>query len=252
MQAELPPIKHGYVLSDLHLFAPWSSAEHYIEEWHRNLAEADFLVLNGDIFDFRWSTLPTSAATADAAIEWLRALVEEFPESRFFYVLGNHDAHVALIERLEPFTTVQPTFAWDDSFLQIGSSFFMHGDRVFSRAETGIARTRFNHHDRFHPFLGLLYHQVIQLGIHGIMRLVLTREKCAKRILRALQRDRTVDLTSIEDVYTGHTHVAFSDFEYASIRWHNTGSAVHDLHCRMLPVRNHGQRDWAAIIGKGD
>ncbi|MBC8372298.1 MAG: hypothetical protein ISS69_08100 [Phycisphaerae bacterium] len=44
----------GYVISDLHMFARWSKPGKYLEQMHEAASGADFFVLNGDIFDFRW------------------------------------------------------------------------------------------------------------------------------------------------------------------------------------------------------
>ncbi len=88
---DLRPMASGHVISDLHLFAHRSVADSYMRDIRRAAAESDFFVLNGDIFDFRWSTLPTADDSLDAAVAWLRALVTEHPHCRFFYTVGNHD-----------------------------------------------------------------------------------------------------------------------------------------------------------------
>jgi UDP-2,3-diacylglucosamine hydrolase len=58
----------GLVISDLHLFSPRSKAVELLVGIQEKLASADVLVLNGDIFDFRWSTLPDTQATIVAAL----------------------------------------------------------------------------------------------------------------------------------------------------------------------------------------
>ena len=40
----------------------------------------------------------------------------------------------------------------------------------------------------------------------------------------------------ITDIYFGHTHLAFSDFRYEHLTFHNTGSAIRGLQCNMLAV----------------
>ena len=49
----------GMAVSDLHLFAYRSAGEEYFNSLRPQLNATDILVLNGDIFDFRWSTLPS-------------------------------------------------------------------------------------------------------------------------------------------------------------------------------------------------
>ena len=86
-----PQTQTGFVVSDLHLFTERSSAHRYMDRIHDTLADADFLVLNGDIVDFRWTTLPSKEATAHAADDWLADLCIEYPHCQFYYVMGNHD-----------------------------------------------------------------------------------------------------------------------------------------------------------------
>ena len=73
----------GHVLSDLHLFTSRSDGERWEDDIAGAAGEGDFLVLNGDIFDFRWSTLPSVDATLDAAVAWLDRWLVEFPRCRF-------------------------------------------------------------------------------------------------------------------------------------------------------------------------
>ncbi|MBX3438851.1 MAG: hypothetical protein KF861_15270, partial [Planctomycetaceae bacterium] len=61
-------------VSDLHLFANRSRADRYLEAIERAADAADLCILGGDIFDFRWSTLPSTEATVESAVAWLRAL----------------------------------------------------------------------------------------------------------------------------------------------------------------------------------
>jgi hypothetical protein len=52
------------------------------------LATADLLVLNGDVFDFRWSTLPDMETTITAALKWL-ADITELREGRLVHYLSS-------------------------------------------------------------------------------------------------------------------------------------------------------------------
>ena len=47
----------GYVVSDLHLLTRRTAAGSHRSRLTTAAAAADYFVLNGDIFDFRWSTL---------------------------------------------------------------------------------------------------------------------------------------------------------------------------------------------------
>ena len=70
-------MSQGLVISDLHLFSRRSRAEELLVEMEVRIASADILVLNGDVFDFRWSTLPDIQATVDASLEWLDLLMKK-------------------------------------------------------------------------------------------------------------------------------------------------------------------------------
>ena len=41
-----------------------------------DLGELDVLVLNGDIFDFRWSQLASEEETINESLKWLQQVVE--------------------------------------------------------------------------------------------------------------------------------------------------------------------------------
>ena len=96
-------MKRGWVVSDLHIFASRSDGAHWLPELNRAAREADFLVLNGDIFDFRWSRLPTITQTIREAAGMISVLAVSNPKCDLHYVLGNHDClepFVAALEKL--------------------------------------------------------------------------------------------------------------------------------------------------------
>ncbi len=228
----------GHVISDLHLFAHRSVADSYMRDIRRAAAESDFFVLNGDIFDFRWSTLPTVDDSLDAADTWLRALVTNHPQCRFFYTLGNHDCYEPFIERLDALATETLNLQWHPSHLRLGTALFLHGDLPLApRGSDRAART-------FHPALGrngrtlrMLYRLFVAFRGHRLLASLHQPRPCAKRIARWLRADVTGLAEGVTDVYFGHTHFAFSDFDYDGLRFHNTGSAIRGLSNRMLEVR---------------
>lgn len=65
-------MKQGYVLSDLHYFSCRSQFPRHRSEVFEKIHLADIIVLNGDIFDFRWCKL-----TLDEAIFEATALLQE-------------------------------------------------------------------------------------------------------------------------------------------------------------------------------
>jgi len=234
-----PKTKHGYVVSDLHMFARWSSVSKYLNNIREAASNAGFFVFNGDIFDFKWSVLQTVEETSKAAIEWFTLLCRDFPDCQFYYVLGNHDCHESFLEHLNILSKQQDNFHWHNSHITIGKRLFIHGDLVFSKNnDTLFERKSFM---QTHPKAsrsGKIYHFLIKMGAHAVLKHLYTKEKYAHLVSKALNIESTVNRDNIKDIYLGHTHVSFSDYEYNGITYHNTGSAVHDLHCNMLKFKH--------------
>jgi len=89
--------------SDLHLFCRRSQGEAHIDTIFDAARNADSFVLNGDIFDFRWSVFPTRSETIDRALAWLDELTTVNPDCQFHYVLGNHDTVHEFVDALDAF-----------------------------------------------------------------------------------------------------------------------------------------------------
>ena len=238
MKTPLQNIEHGYVVSDLHMFTKWTSVEKYMCEIRKAAADADFFVFNGDIFDFRWSTLGSAAKTAKSAIEWFNEICSDFPDCTFIYILGNHDAHKKILKPLAEFTDKQNNFIWHESFIQIGSSLFMHGDLIFSiRNQSPFERKKYKYRNPVRSMLRKTYHRAIKMGVHNLVSKLHAKERCARYVLQVLEKDHNHRLEGITDIYIGHTHVGFSDYKYSGYTFHNSGSAIHDLHCNLMKVR---------------
>ena len=118
----------GLVISDLHLFSRRSQAEELLAGIKDELIAADILVLNGDVFDFRWSALPDMSATIDASLNWLDQWVAQRMEKPTHYLLGNHDCVIGFTEKLSAFAQARPSLACHVSFLHLGRNLFLHGD----------------------------------------------------------------------------------------------------------------------------
>ena len=231
-------MQHGYVISDLHIFTQWSSIEKYMQKIRNAAAGADFFVFNGDIFDFRWSTLGSSEATAKAAIQWFRTLCSECPDCRFIYILGNHDAYEAIVKPLAEFADHTGNFTWHDSYFRTGSSLFMHGDLIFSmRHCSPFHRKKFRKREPRSAIIRSGYNLAIEMGAHNLISRIHAKKRCAKYILKILEPEHREKLEGVTDIYIGHTHVGFSDFKYRGYTFHNSGSAIHDLYCNMMKIK---------------
>lgn len=225
-------VKQGCVVSDLHLFAPWSSAGRQMAAIHDAASQADFFVLNGDIVDFKWSNLGSAEATAKAGIEWLQKLCLQHPHCEFIYVMGNHDCHVRFAEALDAVKPQLQNFQWHGAFFAMGASLFMHGDLLKESAP--FTRKTFRRDAPRPRILRLGYLAAIRMGAQGMVSRLNSRARWAKNTLAAMEKADRARLDGITDIYIGHIHRAYTDFAFQGYRFHNSGSAVHGLDCRIL------------------
>lgn len=231
-----PISQSGYVVSDLHLFAGWSKASKYLKKMRSAATGADFFVLNGDIFDFRWTTMPSVERTAKAAAEWLGDFAAVNPNCVFHYVLGNHDCCENFVEHLEMAADEISNLNWHPSHLRMGSALFMHGDLPIG-GKAPFSREICSAETKKGNMLSRSYGRLIKMGAHKSLCLFFRKKRCAKRILREVRSDADGPADGVTDIYFGHTHVPFSGYTYDGVTFHNTGSTIWDLEFNMLPVR---------------
>jgi UDP-2,3-diacylglucosamine pyrophosphatase LpxH len=230
-------MRRGFVVSDLHLFAQRSRApslQHHLDE---AMGRADFVVLNGDIFDFKWSTLPSVEDTIRAALAWLECLARVNPATDLHYLLGNHDALEAFVRRLPTLAERLPNFHWHATHLRIGSAFFTHGDLSARSTVDGqpvrrLERKAVQKRELLHES----YNYLVALKVHNVVRMTHGRRQSARRMLRLLAALDPRETEGVVDVYSGHTHVSFRDHEEGGYRFHNTGSAIRGLRFRPQTV----------------
>lgn len=227
----------GSVISDLHLFTHRSDAEDFADEIRQAFAESDFFVLNGDIFDFRWSTFPTVEATLDAAEEWIHSLAAVNPNCQVHYVMGNHDSPARFATHLEMLAEKIHNFNWHASHVRIGSHLFLHGDLPISPRETEPFRRVLGHVEKHKGrLMNLIYLALISTRVHRIVDRFHSPVRCAQRIHHALIKDQSGLADGLTDIYFGHVHYIMRDFEYKGLRFHNTGSTVRHLKSRIIRV----------------
>lgn len=226
----------GYVISDLHVFAGWSWADKYLGRMHEAAARADFFVLNGDIFDFRWSALGGTTVTLEAAAAWLARFAAAHPECRVYYVLGNHDGFAALAERMGRLAAELENFDWRPAYLRMGGVMFAHGDLFWRKGLNPFERPLAAAIRRFGPPLSWLYHCIHAIRATRVLHLKSRPPRCARRIVRSLAGAPAELTDGLTDIYCGHTHVAVSNFAYRGLTFHNTGSGIKHLKCNMCKV----------------
>ncbi|REJ71722.1 MAG: hypothetical protein DWQ34_15150 [Planctomycetota bacterium] len=226
-------------VSDLHLFANRSRGDRHLEAIRRAAEEAQHCILGGDIFDFKWSTLPSERDTVEAALHWLHDLSVRVPECRVEFLLGNHDYHPELIEQLPALAADVPNFEWERFFLRRGNAFFLHGDvadRKMTAARLERRRHKFRHRKRSN-----LHHRAYDLLVHSnvhdvLPRAVYPKRVVARRILSYLRDVGHGPETGVEHVYFGHTHRAVNGYAYGGIQFHNGGAPIGRSRYRILEL----------------
>jgi len=221
------------VLSDLHLFARRSRWTARFEEVRDKLNGVEVLVLNGDIFDFRWSTIGDQSKTVSASLEWLHALAADLPEGEIHFIIGNHDCTASFKNGLAGLAKALPRFQWHEHLLRLGPLLFIHGDCAHRRMDKdGLIRFRENWERdwRWNPAMAFAYECVDRLGItKRVHALHFPRQKTVERLAFYLDSFCPDWRETTRDCYFGHTHLPFANYEHDGIRFHNTGSAIHNL-----------------------
>jgi UDP-2,3-diacylglucosamine pyrophosphatase LpxH len=229
-----------YFVSDLHLFANRSNAHGYLEEIAYVASKADVFVLGGDIFDFRWSRVPILRAVP-MAIRWLRELAASCPGCHFHLVLGNHDYHQMLIDRLEELDREVANMSWHHYYLRLGSSVFLHGDvadKVMDARRLTEAREEWLDGRRRGPFLSALYDVVVMTRLHKpVPHLVYAKRIVVRRILKYLESIDEGPRNGVRDVYFGHTHRRLSNYRYRGLTFHNGGAPIKGVKFRIIEAQ---------------
>jgi len=223
----------GIVISDLHLFARRSRGAARFDSLRGKLSSAEVLVLNGDIFDFRWSTLGQHQETLPAAVKWLRNVAGDFPECQIHFIVGNHDCTSAFLEELRGLADDLPRFQWHEYLLRLGPALFFHGDcahRSMDHHALRRFRRKWQGDWRCGPALSAAYVCADRLGItRRVHEWHFPRRKTVARIAYYLDHASPGWREQTRDCYFGHTHLPFTDYEYDGIQFHNTGSAIFNL-----------------------
>ncbi len=226
-----------YFVSDLHLFANRSTAHRHLAQIAIVASQADVFVLGGDIFDFRWSSLPTGRAVGRAA-EWLDALLASSPACQFHLVLGNHDYHQMFIDRLVRLERQAHNLAWHRYYIRLGHSIFLHGDvadRKMNAQTLAEAREEWLDGRQRGPFLSRLYDVVVLTRLHKpVPHLVYARRIVVRRIYQYLESIGQGPANGLREVYFGHTHKRLSNYRYRGLVFHNGGAPIKGLKFRIL------------------
>ncbi|MCB0353837.1 MAG: metallophosphoesterase [Bdellovibrionales bacterium] len=228
----------GVVISDLHYFSTRSNAEKRLDEVHEAIQNADICVLNGDIFDFRWTRLPSIHDTILAAVEWLQELMRRNPACTYHYVLGNHDSLPAFVDHFPKIVQEFENFSWQSRELRIGTNLFLHGDIIHSGMDNleslDLYRKRFDHDDLQHGALHHLYSGLVLFRLHKVAYVLNRPNRACEKVLSYYRTHSPELLEGVTDIFFGHTHAPFSNYRHQGILFHNTGSMIRGLRHAIL------------------
>jgi UDP-2,3-diacylglucosamine pyrophosphatase LpxH len=237
------PYRRTHFVSDLHLFSRRSLAQRHHEVLQAAASRSRVFVLGGDIFDFRWSTLGSAEATAEAGIRWLDDFVGSHPACDFHFVLGNHDCNRRFVTALARYAKSRGNLVAHPYYLRMGQSVFLHGDAVDrpQMSATGLhrLRQRWAHDEHRGPIRHALYDLAIQARLHRVVGKVANpQRRVAQRLLGYLSRVGHGPASGLKHVYFGHTHEAMRDYRYEGVSFHNGGSPMPGLDFRIVEVES--------------
>ncbi len=228
------------VVSDLHLFAARSRAKSYHDDILAAAQKSDLLVLNGDIFDFHWSTLGSFDRTLAAATEWLESLATTCEQEGcdLTYILGNHDGILPWAERCDELTAKNRNLHCSPDYYRLGDVLFTHGDLLLrpfplrSRPLVPLVRCRSR-------FEGQLYGFASEFGIPRLVSLAYNKQRCAQIVSTSLKALDENLWRGVRRLCIGHTHRPFSDAHIGDLTIHNSGAAVQGIRFEPIMLTNH-------------
>ena len=228
------------VVSDLHLFCRRSRVHLHMEHLQQAIGDADFLILNGDTFDFRWTTMDTIEETVHEAIRWLDEIAMRHPHCHIHYVVGNHDNVMAFVRALDEYAAIRPNVSWHPHYVRLGNALFLHGDVADRRMNSHqLTKKREKWHDDskkaklFHRVYDVAFALRVHKAVHHV---AFPSTVVAKRLMHYLESIGEGPDSGTEDVYFGHTHLALSDYEHKGVRFHNSGAPMPGLEFKILKV----------------
>jgi len=230
-----------FFVSDLHLCSRRSQAPRHLSAIHAAASRADTFILGGDIFDFRWSTLPTADETVRHALRWLDDLVASHPRCDFHFVQGNHDCNRRFVAALESYSASRPNLTVHDYVLRQGKNVFLHGDAAdhpaMCQQRLKKRREHWSRDETRSQVRHVLYDLAVTARLHRLAgKVVHPRRRVVHRILGYLSRIHHGPETGVEHVYFGHTHDALLNYHYRGITFHNPGAPMPGLAFRIVEV----------------
>ncbi|NBD37474.1 MAG: hypothetical protein GVY10_02765 [Verrucomicrobia bacterium] len=227
----------GATVSDLHLFSHHSHYRRYFRQIERTAAEVEVFVLNGDIFDFKWSRHGIFSRSVLAASHFLEDLCLPNPQCRFIVILGNHDAVRPWMKALDQLQSDLPNLEWHEFAHRMGDRLFLHGDVIHagsSNAGLRRFRARLRKPANGHSLQRFAHGAVHRSRVPWMAFRLLPKRVLAARVLAYLRNENWLQNGNIRHIYFGHTHADFQDFHYKNFTFHNCGSATRGGRLRIV------------------
>ena len=233
---EAEPGRRGVFVSDLHLFSGRSVAESLGSEVQRRYSRANLLVLGGDIFDFKWSSM-TGAGTLLAAEHWLEGLLNQW-DGEVVYLAGNHDCLPQFMDVLREVESRNARFTWHDHQVQLGDAVFLHGDVLDAGQDVsklGAYRDKFHTTSNQSKLSRQAYSAIVAMRIHRMAPKLRHRKIMTCLKLQRVLPQLVDQPQGVRRVFYGHTHVAVHGGEVNGVKFYNPGAAIR--HVEFHPVQ---------------
>ena len=223
-------------VSDLHINRPfgWKGGRKqftrfgnsFAEKLLNKIAEADQIILNGDIFDtekpvekFFALGLPWWDEKRYDPKEFLKELLEKFPDKTFVYVYGNHDGGDSKTEYfrgvVEDLSFGYENFTGTDVYT-IAGNLFIHGHQFIDYIHAPEFGVKSSYH---------VVDQAVRIQAHKEIATALVGYPAIDEFIHSSDRDRV-------NIFFGHTHKQFVE----SIDLNGKEIYVQNLGC-TLPGR---------------
>ena len=251
--------KRGVFVSDLHKFARRSQTDRFESQIRERVKDADVLVLGGDIFDFRWSTIGDFDLSIQAAVEWIEEIGSINPECKLHYVLGNHDCNLRFVDALKENRPARfPRLEIHPFSLRLGGTYFTHGD-VTDRVTSHQQFIRFRKYwqedeQQKPPYRHTTYDVAVKLRLHKLLAKTMHRHRAVINRLTSYMSETGHDFESgVRQVFFGHTHHAMTGFEFAGMSFFNCGAPLAGLDFAILDFEvDSGEASVNSILTESD
>ncbi len=229
------PGRSGIFVSDLHVFSGRSVGESLGCGLQSKYPRADLLMLGGDIFDFKWSSM-TGPGTLLAAEKWLLNLMRQW-DGEVVFLAGNHDCAPSFLQVLREVASRNERFTWHDHQVQMGDAVFLHGDVLDAGQQVANLAS---YRDKFHPTNGQskvsrhAYNAIVAMRIHRMAPQLRHRPTLTCLKLHRLLPQLVGEPEKVRRVFYGHTHLGVSGRKVNGVTFYNPGAAIR--HIEFKPI----------------